>query len=137
MVFNRFYFLFGPLVSAVSACSAPGCGNECGQKRFLPRASDVSPVLGGKRFAVGLLDFAQLLSGVQRHPLIPELRIVIGLCTAHPAGAMDLALCETSRSPPRPCVDVLFPANLPEKLFLPMNGTLTLLAIVTAVSVQL
>lgn len=57
IVSARFYFLFGALASTVSTCSAPGCGNQCGQKRFPPKAGDVSPALGRKRFcSSGWLD---------------------------------------------------------------------------------
>ena len=94
--------------------------------------------LGREAFCVaGLLNFAQLLSGVHRHSLIPDLRIVIRLFAAHPAGAMDLALCKTARRPMRPCMDIRFTANLSENFFLPMDGAPALLTIVTAVSVQL
>lgn len=35
LVFStRFYLLFGTLKTTVFAYSAPGCGNQCGQKRF-------------------------------------------------------------------------------------------------------
>lgn len=61
----RFYFLFDTLVSTVSACSAPVCGNECGQKRFPVRAGDVSPVPGRKRFCVG---FTRFRAVVRRRP---------------------------------------------------------------------
>lgn len=84
-----------------------------------------------------LLDLPQLISGVHCHPLIPERRIVIRLFAAHPAGAMDLALCETARRPMRPCIDEFFTADPPEDSLLATNGALTLLAIVTAASVQL
>ena len=86
---------------------------------------------------VVLLDLPQLISGVHCHPLIPERRIVIRLFAAHPAGAVDLALCKTSWRSPRPCVDVRFTADSAKNTFLATNGAPALLAIVTAVSVQL
>ena len=86
---------------------------------------------------VGLLDLTQLISGVHCRPFIPELRIVIRLFAAHPAGAMDLALCETACRPMRPCMDEFLTADPAEKFFLPVNGASALLTIVTAVSVQL
>ena len=86
---------------------------------------------------VGLLDLTQLISGVLRRTFIPKLRIVIRLFTAHPAGAMQLAFCKTARRPMRPCVDEFLTADSTEKFFLPMDGALALLTIITAAAVQL
>lgn len=54
-VFSGFRSVSLPLwrsFSTFSGCSEPGCGNECGQKRFPARDGDVSPASVGKRFAV-------------------------------------------------------------------------------------
>ena len=47
-----FYLLFDALISVVSGCSRAVCGNLCGQKRFPPGTGELSPVPGGKRFAL-------------------------------------------------------------------------------------
>lgn len=43
VVSTRFHLLFGTLKTTASACSAPVCGNQCGQKRFLSKASGSWP----------------------------------------------------------------------------------------------
>lgn len=49
-----FHLLFGTLKTTVSACSAPACGNQCGQKRFPPRAGACHRPQAGSVFIVGL-----------------------------------------------------------------------------------
>ena len=74
---------------------------------------------------------------MQGRPLIPDLRIVIRLSAAHPAGAVNLPLGQPSGGTVFPCKDVLFSSKLAEDRFLAMNRTHALFAMVTAVSVQL
>lgn len=86
---------------------------------------------------VGLHDLTQLIGSIQVHSFIPYTRIVIRLPAAHPAGTVDLSFGKASCGTLRPCVDKFPTAELMKDPFLAGNDTLTLLAIVTAVSVQL
>ena len=84
-----------------------------------------------------LLDFKQLLSGIYRRSLIPKLEVIRRFPTAHPTGAMDFSFGESPRGTVCPCKDILFASDLAENLFFAMGRVFALLAIVTAVSVQL
>lgn len=84
-----------------------------------------------------LLDFKQLLSGIYCRSLIPKLGVIVRFPAAHPTGAMDFSFGKSSRGAVCPCKDVLFASDLAENLFFAMDRAFALLAIVTAVSVQL
>ena len=97
-----------------------------------------APMSVQERFAVvSSFDLAELFCSIRRHPFVPNLGIVIGLRAAHPAGAMDLSLCKATGRSMRPCSDIRFSANAAEDTLLTVNGTFALIAIVTAISVQL
>lgn len=87
--------------------------------------------------AVNSFDFTELFCCICSHPFIPDLRFVIRLTAAHPAGAMDLPLCKATSRSVCPCLDILFSANTPENPLLAVNGAFALFTIVTAISVQL
>ena len=87
--------------------------------------------------AVSSFDLTELFCCICSHPLIPDLRFVIRLTAAHPAGAMDLPLCKATSRSVCPCLDILFSANTPENPLLAVNGAFALFTIVTAISVQL
>ena len=109
----------------VKNASWPGAAGVC------------QPRLGSVFSWEKLLGFQQLLDGIHGRPLIPDLRIVIRLSAAHPAGAVDLSLGQPSGGAVFPRKDILFSSKLAEDRFLAMNRTHALFAIVTAVSVQL
>ena len=68
----------------VKNASWPGAAGVC------------QPRLGSVFSWEKLLGFQQLLDGIHGRPLIPDLRIVIRLSAAHPAGAVDLSLGQPS-----------------------------------------
>ena len=83
------------------------------------------------------IDFQQLLGGIHGCSLIPDLRFIIRLPAAHPAGTVDLPLRQPSGGAVFPRKDILFSSKLAENRFLALDRTYELFAIVTAVSVQL
>ena len=109
----------------VKNASWPGAAGVC------------QPRLGSVFSWEKLLGFQQLLDGIHGRPLIPDLRIVIRLSAAHPAGAVDLSLGQPSGGAVFPCKDIFLSPKLTEDRFLAMDRAHTLLTIVTAVSVQL
>lgn len=86
---------------------------------------------------VNSFDLAELFGSIRCHPFVPNLGIVIGLRAAHSAGAMDLSLCKATGRSVCPCANQLIPTDPAEYILLVVNGTFALLAIVTAISVQL
>lgn len=78
-----------------------------------------------------------MLDCIRRLFFISDLGIVIRLSAAHPAGTMDLPLGQPPGGTVLPREDIRFSSKLAEDRFFAMDRTRTLLAIVTAVSVQL
>lgn len=109
-----------------------------GPKMLLGQGRQMSASLGEEAFFLGeLLDFKQLFRGVERRPLVSELRIIIGLRSAHPTGTMNLAFGQSSGGTVCPSKKFLFSPKLEEDFFLAVDHALALLAIITAVSIQL
>ena len=106
--------------------------------RLFARCSSDHLVLAGKRFSrEKLLDLQQLLGGIDRRPLVSDLRFVIGFAAAHPAGTVDLPLGQPSSGTMFPSKDIFLSSKLAKNIFLSIDHSHALLTIVTAVSVQL
>ena len=116
----------------------PRLWSNIGQKRFLTKGGRYLPPPARKRFSrEKLLDLQQLLGGIDRRPLVSDLRFVIGFATAHPAGTVDLPLGQPSSGTMFPSKNIFLFSKLAKNIFLAMDHSHALLTIVTAVSVQL